>query len=164
MVRHRGAVVDVKQRCVCDRDGEWYPLDRLEVAGNTLYYARAVNYKAFDYHERWLLPEQGWSISRLRWTAGWHEDFQWYIEMELIDVEGSLWTVLDGYLDMMVWEGLRARLDDADELGDGLVAGSISAREAASVLRSLDRLCDALHENGNSGAALLERYAPDLPH
>ena len=84
--------------------------------------------------------------------------------MELIDVEGPLWTVLDGYLDMMVWEGKRARLDDADELGDGLDADSISAQEAASVLRSLDRLCDALHENGNSGAALLERYAPDLPH
>jgi predicted RNA-binding protein associated with RNAse of E/G family len=164
VVRHRGAVVDVKQRCVCDRDGEWYPFDRLEVAGNTLYYARPLDFDILRYHERWLIPDQGWSISRFQFTPLEPDPVDWYIEMELIDVEGSLWTVLDGYLDMMVWEGQRARLDDADELGDGLDADSISAQEAASVLRSLDRLCDALHENGNSGAALLERYAPDLPH
>ncbi len=163
MVRHRGALVDLSRGEVCDRDGEWYPLERLEVAGNTLYYARPLVSRAFDYHERWLLPEQGWSISRLRWTPGWHESFEWHIEMELIDVDGSLWAIRDGYLDMMVWEGQRCRLDDADELGDGLASGAISAEEAAAVLRSLDRLCDELHENGNSSAALLAKYAPLLP-
>jgi hypothetical protein len=109
VVRHRGAVVDVKQRCVCDRDGEWYPFDRLEVAGNTLYYARPLDFDILRYHERWLIPDQGWSISRFQFTPLEPDPVDWYIEMELIDVEGPLWTVLDGYLDMMVWEGKRAR-------------------------------------------------------
>jgi predicted RNA-binding protein associated with RNAse of E/G family len=163
VVRHRGCVVDTEQRRVCDRDGEWYPLDRLEVAGRTLYYARPLHFEVLTYHERWLIPDEGWSISRFQFTPLETDPVDWYIEMELIDVEGPLWTVLDGYLDMFVWEGHRARLDDADELGDGLAAGSISVEEAATVLRSLDRLCDELHDNGNSGVALLGKYAPGLP-
>jgi predicted RNA-binding protein associated with RNAse of E/G family len=155
--------VDVDGRAVCDRDGEWYALDRLEVAGNTLYYARGLDFHLFDYHERWLLPEQGWSISRLRFRPDAPDPIDWYIEMEVIDVSGPQWTVRDGYLDMEVWEGKRCRLDDADELGDGLADGSISVEEAAEVLRSLDRLWDELHANGNSGRALLERFAPGLP-
>ena len=99
MVRHRGCVVDTDQRRVCDRDGEWYHFDRLEVAGNTLYYARPLNFDVLKYHERWLVPEQGWSISRFKFSPLEPDPFDWYIEMELIDVERSLWTVLDGYLD-----------------------------------------------------------------
>jgi hypothetical protein len=162
-VRHRGADVDVATRRVYDRDGEWYPVERLEVAGTTLYYARPVEYHAFDYHERWLLPEQGWSVSRIRWRPNWHENFDWYIETEVMAVDGDCWSIRDGFLDLMVWEGQGWRLDDADELGEGMMAGSISIQEAAQVLRSLDRLCDELHENGNSGIALLERFAAGLP-
>ncbi|MGH2609662.1 MAG: DUF402 domain-containing protein [Tepidiformaceae bacterium] len=164
MVRHRGAVVDVDRRAVCDRDGEWYPLERLEVAGSTLYYARQLDFHLFDYHERWLLPEQGWSVSRLRFFPHVPDPIDWYIEMEVIEVDGPLWTVRDGYLDMEVWEGSRCRLDDADELADGLASGAITVEEAAVVLRSLDRLCDELHANGNSGRALLERFATKLQY
>lgn len=65
-MRHRGAVVDVEQRGVCDRDGEWYPFDRLEVAGTTLYYARPLNFRVLKYHERWLIADEGWSGQRAR--------------------------------------------------------------------------------------------------
>ncbi|HEX6032473.1 MAG TPA: hypothetical protein VFY90_13655 [Tepidiformaceae bacterium] len=156
--------MDTATRRVCDRDGEWYPLDRLEIAGGTLYYARPLDFRLFDYHERWLLREQGWSISRLRFRPHVPAPMDWYIETEIIEVEGDLWKVRDGYLDMEVWEGHRSRLDDADELAEGLESRAITLPEAAQLLRSLDLLCDALHQNGNSGLALLERYAPNLPH
>ena len=160
--------MDVDGKRVCDRDGVWYPIDRLESANGCLYYARYVtppmDSSLFGYFERWLLPEPGWSIMLPHWSPGVTPLMDWYIEMEIIAVEGSLWTVLDGYLDMEVWEGRRARLDDADELAEGLETGAITLQEAAQLLRSLDLLCDALHQNGNSGLALLERYAPNLPH
>ena len=148
---------------MCDRDGEWYPLDRLEVAGNTLYYARPLDFDILKYHERWLIPGQGWSISRFQFTPLEPDPVDWYIETELMSVDGPLWTVRDGFLDMMLWEGQRSRLDDADELGEAVEDGFLSPQEAAAILRSLDRLCDELHENGNSGAALLAKYATDLP-
>lgn len=155
--------MDAGQRTVLDRDGLDHPLLRLAVADRTLYYARAVDYPGFSEHERWLIPDFGWSVSRFRWRDGWHEDFHWYIETELMEVAGPIWSLRDGFIDVLVWEGLRARIDDADELGDALVEGSISIADASDVLHSLDRLCDELHANGNSGAALLERYAPGLP-
>lgn len=163
MVRHRGADIDVERRAVFDRDAQWHELDCLEVAGTALYYARPVPAQGFTYHERWLLPEQGWSISRIHWRDGWHEDFDWYIETEIMAVDGPVWSIRDGFIDVLVWEGLRIRIDDADELGDGLSSGVITVEEAAAALRSLDHLCDELHANGNSGAALLERYAAGLP-
>jgi len=183
--RHNGATVNVATRRVCDRDGLWYPLDRLVVAGRTLYYARpiggsdmdvwrehgyseeavaaALQQRIFDYHERWILVDQGWSISRLAFLPTAEHPIDWYIETEIIAVDGDRWHIGDGYLDVEVHEGSRYHVDDAEELAEGLAAGEISVSDAVSALTSLGRLCEALRSNGCSGAALLAKFASQLP-
>jgi predicted RNA-binding protein associated with RNAse of E/G family len=142
----------------------WYPLDRLVVADVALYYARPIaGSEHFHYHERWLLPEQAWSVSRFTFHDHFKDRVDWYIEMDFIELEGGLWRVRDGYLDVAVWEGSRYEVWDADELAEGMLAGEISVEEAAVALDSLNRLGLALKRNGHSGAALLAEFAPGLP-
>jgi predicted RNA-binding protein associated with RNAse of E/G family len=156
------------------------------VDGRTLYYGRPLGGPAdvealrtagfseeaiaerkarltFDYHERWLLPDQGLSVSRFRFLPTAPYTIDWYIETEILSIEGHLWTVRDGYLDLEVHEGQRYDLDDAEELGEGLASGDITPQEAATVLASLSRLSELLRRNGCSGSALLEAFAPGLP-
>jgi predicted RNA-binding protein associated with RNAse of E/G family len=65
---------------------------------------------------------------------------------------------------MVIYEGRRYEVQDADELADALETGEITLAEAASALRSLHTGTGILAGNGCSGAALLTRYAPGLPH
>ncbi len=159
-MRHTGSVVDISAGTVRDRDGGTYALDRLELAGGCLYHARAVAYPRFDYHERWVLPVQGWAISRFRWLV--EAELDWYIEPDLITVAGPSWEVADGLLDVAVSEGVRYQVEDADELAEALELGHLSLAEGATVLRNFQALEAALREADYSGAALLRRYAPAL--
>ena len=164
MARNSGSTVDVAAQRVCDRDGVWYALDRLVLAGNGLYYSRPIEgSQHFHYHERWLLPDHAWSVSRFTFHDDFRDRVDWYIEMDFIHVSGDLWRVRDGYLDVAVWEGARYEVWDADELGEGMLAQEISVEEAAQALDSLDRLVRVLKGNGYSGAALLAEFAPGLP-
>jgi len=165
MTRHDGSVVDVAQRLVRDRRGRWHPLQRLMVGESGLYLGLPrVEDAHFTYRELWLLPEQGWSVSRFQYQPHVQPQVDWYIETDPIAIDGSLWHVRDGYLDLMVYEGVRYELLDADELAEGILAGHINQAEAVEALCSLDRLCRALHRLGFSGRALLDELAPDLPH
>ena len=53
---------------------------------------------------------------------------------------------------------------DADELADGIGQGDLPLEDVMSSLRALDALARALRGNGCSGEALLDEYAPGLPH
>lgn len=157
-------MVDAGMRLLRERNGASYLLDTLVEAGETLYYARPIDSSSsFDYQERWLLPAPGWSVSRFRLLDGAPLRVDWYIETDLITVEDRRWTVRDAYLDVAVFDGSHYEVWDADELGDGLEAGEISAQEAVTALRSLNALLAALKRCGFSGRALLAEYAPGLP-
>ena len=164
MPRNGGSSTDTEARRVLERNGKSYPLERLELSDGALHYARPIASSAnFNYHERWLLPRHGWSLSRFSFTGRANRGLDWYIETDTIEVKGNLWTVRDCYLDVAVFEGSRYEVLDADELAQGLTAGDISVEEAARALESLNRLCRLLASNGFSGAALLAELAPGLP-
>ncbi len=164
MKRNPGTTIDVAGARVEERDGCWYPLERLAVSGDTLYYGRPVTgIPLFTYHERWLLPAQGWAVSRFVFAPGVPAPMDWYIETDLIEVDGPRWRIRDCYLDVELYEGVRYELRDADELAAGLRARQIPLAEALSALEALHRLCGALRTHGFSGAALLRAYAPGLP-
>jgi predicted RNA-binding protein associated with RNAse of E/G family len=164
-VRNAGSTVDVGGRRLLERDGNWYDLDRLEVTGSALFYSRPIaGSEHFYYHERWLLPEHTWSVSRFTFHDHFREGrVDWYIEMDAIEVKDGLWRVKDGYLDVAVFEGARYEVWDADELADGIRDGEISVDEAIGALHALHRLATCLAKNGHSGAALLAEFAPGLP-
>ena len=164
MPRNPGSDIDTASRRVRDRDGRWYPLDELLVAGESLYYARPVDdSEHFSYYWKWLLPIPGWVVSRARFHDHIVQPFDWYIETDFIDVEGPLWHVRDGYLDVELWEGRRYHVDDAHELANGLACGEITTAETAAALDALGRLCAALQRGGYSGRELLAEFAPGLP-
>lgn len=164
MPRNAGSEIDTNARNMRERDGRWYPLERLLVAESGLYWARPIaDSMHFSYVERWLLPGPGWAISRPTFHSHLTGMFDWYVETELIEVDRSTWRVRDGYLDLCVFEGVRYELEDADELADAIAADEIPLAEALMALRALQQLCAALRRNGFSGRALLEEFAPDLP-
>ncbi len=165
MPRNGGSLVDTVAGTVRDRNGVIYPLERLVVAGGRLYYARSIAPNPlFSYHERWLLPEQNWVVNRFAFHPHRLPSIDWYIETDLIEVDGALWRVSDGYLDVGLFEGRRYYLEDADELADGIAAGDIPLAEGLVALRALNQLCLALERHHYSGHALLREYAPGLPH
>jgi hypothetical protein len=161
-MRHTGSVVDVTARTIRDRDGETHALDRLEIAGGVLYHARPLDYHAFDYHERWVFPHLGWTISRLRWLV--EPELDWYIEPDLISVAGNHWAIADGLLDVLLYERSHYLVDDADELADAVAGGHISLDDAATVLRNFQSLERQLRANAFSGHELLRLHAPALAH
>lgn len=157
--------VDIPSQMVSARDGLFYPIDRFAVSDGALYFGRygAAN-PSIAYQERWLLPEQGWVV--IRWTM--HPDveplgYDWYVDIDRIDIHDGHWTITDRYLDMIVRENLGYEVLDADELADALASGGIAVADALSSLRALDGLCKALRRHDFSMLALLREVAPGLP-
>src|SRR5688572_3805743 len=105
MARHLGALLDLEARTVRGRRGELYQLDRVELVPGGLAASRhMLGHARFDYLESWLLAEEGWSASRFTDSRGIAETM-WYVETEVIEVDGSVWTVQDGFIDFYVFEG-----------------------------------------------------------
>lgn len=142
-----------------------FALDRVSVVQGRLFYARPISASAtISYQETWLIPDQNWAITRFTF----HEHlrgapFDWKMEPDSIQVDGAQWRVSDRYLDLVVYDGVRCTLEDADELADALSAGEITLAAGSQALRTLDSLCKALHRLGYAGQALLNEYAPGLP-
>jgi uncharacterized protein len=165
MVIHLPMRIDLAHREVNGRDGLLYPIDRLERTTNALYFSRVgAQHPDIAYQERWLLPALGCVV--IRWTMRERVepfDYGWYIDLDAIEVTDEHWTVTDRYLDLIVFEGERYRVLDADELADAVEASAIALPDALDALRALNTLSVALGRHGNSVAALLAEYAPGLP-
>jgi predicted RNA-binding protein associated with RNAse of E/G family len=160
-----GYVVDTVERTVGGPAGGPHGLDRLEVANDGLFYARAIPADAnISYQETWLISLQGWAITRFAFHEHLRQrSIDWKMELDQVELDGSLWRVSDGYLDLDVYEGTHYDLEDADELANAIVAGAISLAEGMATLHALDTLCKALRRHGYSGQSLLREYAPGLP-
>lgn len=164
MARNGGAIIDTARRQVRDRNGITYPLDAVVTSEHGLYYTRPIEgNELFWYHERWLLPKHALAVSRMAFHPHRADAVDWYIETDLTEVCGDMWSVRDGYLDVYVHEGLRYDLEDAGELADAIVHNELPLSDALEALRALDLLCNALRTNGCSGHALLTQLAPSLP-
>jgi predicted RNA-binding protein associated with RNAse of E/G family len=160
-----GYVVDTSALMVGQPGGPLWALDRLELAGGRLYYALSIaGDPSISYQETWLIPDEGWAITRFRFQPQpVSPAIDWKLETDWIEAHGDTWLVHDGFLDLAVTEGLRAELEDADELAEAIRAGEIALEDALAVLQSLDRLWRALRQRHYSGLALLRDYAPGLP-
>ena len=164
MARNSGKDIDATSYQVRDRDGVTYAVDRMELADSGLYYARPlIGWDVADYHELWALPDQGWVVNKGHVLPGAAESHDWYLEPDLITIDGGIWSIRDAYLDVKVYDGVRYEVCDAGELADGLSDGAISVEDATAALRALGTLLAVLERNGCSGAALLSEFAPGLP-
>jgi uncharacterized protein len=165
MMIHLPMRIDLARREVNGRDGLLYPIDRLERTTNALYFSRAgAQHPDIAYQERWLLPALGCVVIRWTMREGIEPfDCGWYIDLDGIEVTDEHWTVTDRYLDLIVFEGARYQVLDADELADAIETGEIALPDALDALRALNVLSVALRQHDNSVAALLAEHAPGLP-
>jgi predicted RNA-binding protein associated with RNAse of E/G family len=164
MTRNGGAIIDVQEKRVRDRNGVWYPLDTLAVADDGVYYARPIEGNdLFWYQERWALPNHALVVNRFAFHPHRTDAIDWYVETDLVEIKKQMWYIRDGYLDVYVHDGIGYELEDAGELAEGIVNNDLPLAEAIEALRSLDRVCVALRANGCSGHALQQAFAPTLP-
>ena len=103
------------------------------------------------------------SISRRDWRHGHDGHLDWYIEPDLIEVHGEEVHIIDGFLDVEVYEGSRYEVDDIDEFAGAVADRTLSMEEGLAVLASFHRISTELRLNGFRGTALLAKWAPDLP-
>jgi len=161
--RNKGAVVNVLERTIRERNGITYPLERFAVGDCGVYYGRPMDEPKVTYHERWLIPGLNLSFSRWDWRSGFDGHLDWYIEPDLVFVRGDEVHVIDGYIDLEVYEGVRYEVDDIDEFTHALASGELPMAEGLEVLASFHRISTELRQNGFLGAELLARWAPGLP-
>ncbi|MGA7672061.1 MAG: hypothetical protein WBW04_16660 [Nitrolancea sp.] len=158
-------VIDTVTRTV--GNGTYGPiaLNRLNVSADVLYYAGRIAPGGNSYQqETWILASQGWSVTRFRNDGnGPTPAFDWKLEPDWAEKHDRHWQIRDGYLDLVLFEGTRYYLEDADEFADALTDGRLTLNEGTNVLRSLNELCLALTRHDYSAASLLEEYAPGLP-
>jgi hypothetical protein len=164
-VAQSGYWVDTAQHVAGRLDIERRDLDRVEVANGNLYCARHVDdEETFTYRETWIIPDKCWTLSRFTFREDFRPDLDfWKIEPDPAVLDGLVWRVADGFLDINLFEGSHYHLEDADEFADALATGELSSSAAVEILNALDALCRELLANGYSGEKILSRYAPGLP-
>ncbi len=165
MAHRHVTLVQIADQTECDRAGIVRPIDRIVVGDGRLYYARqSPEHPRRSSFERWLLPEQGWVVSRFHPMATAQPyGFDWYIDIDHVKPGVDTWRIDDRFLDLVVTDGRGYELLDADELADGIEASAIDGQETVAALRSLHALVTALRRLQFSGAALLAECAPELP-
>ncbi len=160
-----GFSIDARSGTHRDRFGLATPVATCVRSEHGLYVAgRLPGHPHLLAYQHWLLPDQGWVVGRFavperkRPPPG-----DWYIDLDAVHLSGDVWQVEDRLVDVAVFDGHRYEIFDLDEFVDCIEGGSLSQEEGFAVLRSLHELCVALEDVKFSGAALIERYAPDLP-
>ncbi len=165
LANHPPTRIDIPERLVSARDGLRYPMDRFAMSDGALYFGRhGAGIPEIAYQERWVLPAQGWVA--IRWTM---RDgvaalgYDWYVDIDTVDVQDAHWTITDRYLDMTVREGVSYQVLDADELAEAAATGVIGMPQVISSLQALDRLCKSLRARDFSMREVLRDLVPGLP-
>lgn len=139
-------------------------MDRWERTDTAAYYTRPITGNAsIAYAETWLLAGRGFIVSRFQFHPSVTPTCDWYLDIDTVTVNGTLWTVDDRYLDLYIHDGRGYDLLDADEFADAIEDGTLSGAESLAALRDLHTLCTVLPSLGYRGTAILDAYAPDLP-
>lgn len=119
---------------------------------------RCLSYSVlFDEHQHpklWareghVLPELGISVSRFayRREAFW-KGFDYYVDIVRVAGIGECWVVRDLYLDVLVFDGVRAEILDTDEYLAAVQEGHLEAGEAASALEAAHAFVNNLARHG----------------
>jgi uncharacterized protein len=142
---------DVVRQVTTNRLGEPVPLQACAVT-------------EFGLYTRWLFTQphphllgiKSWALPALNlrvisWLPGPEypadtEDF--YVDIAETTVDGDIWTIVDHYLDVRVWTGRTARMDDIDEFVAAVLADQLSAASAESALTTSYRALEGITAHG----------------
>ena len=119
------------------------PVDVYQEHPHGLFVARPfTQHPRIAYWQAHLLPELGIQLCRYTLHAG--RPFDYYIDIASISREGEVWQMRDHYLDVLVWDRLRAEIVDTDELVASVKGGLISQGEALAAVERLHTLLNGL--------------------
>lgn len=132
-----------------------FVVDRYEKGDGWLYMARPlVDHPHIAAMEAYLLPAPGLQVNRWQHHPG--SKYAWcdpYIDVMTFDVQETLWTSRDLYLDVI--EGKAARILDTDEFLEARSEGLLTAAEAEFALTTAHALLNGLGSCGYSLRAWL---------
>jgi hypothetical protein len=132
-----------------DRDGAERWLDAWKVTEIGLYIAVTVpEHTRVQSLQSWLLPDLGLRVTRFAWRPRQRRDYDYYLDVCDVTVDGTVWTSVDHYLDIMVRTGLEAWVDDADEFVAAVRAGHLAAADAQRALEVSYRTLAGLAATG----------------
>lgn len=146
-------------------DGPFGTLTYVDVAAGRLSYRlefTADEHPVLSSLEAHVLPEFGVRVVRFcrrnaeadDYAYYVDDDYDYYVDIVSVTEQGERWVVRDLYLDVLVFNGVRAKILDTDEYLVARAEGHMDAPEADDALLKLHDFVDGLARYGHS----LERY------
>lgn len=104
-----------------------------------------------------VLPDLGVQVARFDYLEPKrpHANFDYYVDIVRVVEQGERWVVRDLYLDVIVFEGVRAVILDTDEYLAAITEGHLGAEEATYALNTAHTLLNGLANHGYSLQAWL---------
>lgn len=121
---------DTTDRVNVDPKGYLREVDTFRVTDFGLYMARGANHPKFGYLESWLLPQLGLRANIFHFREGVEQRQDYYFDVADINVNGSVWSTRDLYVDLISVTGEPIDVQDIDELAAATSAGLITAEDA----------------------------------
>lgn len=105
-----------------------------------------------------VLPDLGVHVARFDYLEPKppHANFDFYVDIVRVAEQGNRWVVRDLYLDVVVYEGVRAEVLDTDEYLEAVQEGHLGTEEAHYALTHAHALLNGLAQHGYSLEAWLE--------
>ena len=105
-----------------------------------------------------VLPDLGLQVVRFEYREPKrpHANFDYYVDVVRVVEQGERWVVRDLYLDVLVFEGERAKIIDTDEYLAAIEEGHLNVEEAAFALITAHALLNGLAKHKYNLAAYLQ--------
>jgi predicted RNA-binding protein associated with RNAse of E/G family len=121
-----------------------------------LYLARPTPGRVqFWYLQSWLLPDLGLRVTQFSFNPEHQRDQDFYADVVRITRNGSRWVTTDLYLDLVLKDGISARVIDTDELVAAVAGGLLSPKDAEYALETTYTAIEGLAIHGYDLAAWL---------
>lgn len=105
--------------------------------------------------EAHVLPELGIRVVRFEHReALLPDDYDYYVDIVRVAEQGVRWVVRDLYLDVLVFDGVRAKILDTDEYLEARAERHMDEAEAGYALLKLHEFMDGMGQHGYT----LSRY------
>lgn len=138
-----------------DNDGPFGRLTYIEATAGKLSYGlefTADEHPVLSSLEAHVLPELSVRVVRFRrrnakaddYAYYVDDDYDYYVDIVRVVAQGEQWVVRDLYLDVLVFDGVRAKILDTDEYLEACAEGHMDEDEAGYGLLKLHAFLDGL--------------------
>jgi uncharacterized protein len=150
---------DVPAMVNIDTKGEPRVVDEYRLTDFGLYMSREmVGRRSAHWMESWLLPDLGLCVTDWWWRPGHEREQDYYVDICEITRDGGVWLLTDHYLDIVVRNGIDARVIDVDEFVAAVALGLLDPPAAEAAMHRTNHAVDRLAANGHD----LDRWLAGL--